>query len=391
MLVVRHRVHPVEGVRHVDEPALAADLGDRLLECQPARDELLDEQPDHLALVGRLHLLGDDDLDPVGPLAGLQRARDLVVVGDCDRAQPALLRGFEQPLDRRSAIVGVVGVHVEVDVDYVAGRQPPADGAVARPVAASGDLAVERIELVRDARPLELWVDGLDPVAEIRQQVAMLDQPGELGGQRVRVARLEQQPAVAVGERLLVLWKTRRHGDRAAGHRAERQLRRRRHPGRRRHHDVGARQVLHLRALPRAGEAHAVADGPGQRRRGLGPRLAGPDGRLPGQVRRQPAQGAQEEAHRGALLLGHVEDLDELGLGLARWARHELRAGLDHAVVAREVASHEVAGGGEAGGAAVEAAEQERDQAARDLGREDSLRGRVERPDVQCPGMAERR
>ena len=54
MLVVRDRVQPVERVGHIDQPALALDVGDRLPESHPAGDLLLDEQPDHLALIGRL-------------------------------------------------------------------------------------------------------------------------------------------------------------------------------------------------------------------------------------------------------------------------------------------------------------------------------------------------
>ena len=58
VLVVGHGVHPVERVRDVDEAALALDLGDGLLQRQPARDLLLEEQADDLALVGGLDLLG---------------------------------------------------------------------------------------------------------------------------------------------------------------------------------------------------------------------------------------------------------------------------------------------------------------------------------------------
>ena len=58
VLVVGDRVHAVERVRDVDEAALALDLGDRLRERQPARDLLLDEEADDLALVGGLDLLG---------------------------------------------------------------------------------------------------------------------------------------------------------------------------------------------------------------------------------------------------------------------------------------------------------------------------------------------
>ena len=63
MLVVGHRVQAVERVRHVDEPALAADLGDRLGHRHAALDLLLEEEADHLTLLGGLHLLGDDHLD----------------------------------------------------------------------------------------------------------------------------------------------------------------------------------------------------------------------------------------------------------------------------------------------------------------------------------------
>ena len=133
VLVVGHGVHPVERVRHVHEPALALDLGDRLLERQPARDLLLDEQADHLALVGGLDLLGDDHLDPVRPLARLERAGDLVVVGHRDRAEAARLGGLEQLVDRRRAVVRVVRVHVQVDGDQLALRR----AACARPACPS--------------------------------------------------------------------------------------------------------------------------------------------------------------------------------------------------------------------------------------------------------------
>ena len=72
---------------------------------------------------GGLDLLADDDLDAeVGRLRrGLERAGDLVVVGDRDRAEALVARGGQQHLDRRRAVVGVVGVHVQVDVDQRAG------------------------------------------------------------------------------------------------------------------------------------------------------------------------------------------------------------------------------------------------------------------------------
>ena len=104
VLVVGNRVQAVEGMRHVREPALGMDRVDRLLERHAARDLLLDEEADHLSLVRGLDLLGHDHLDPLRALARLERARDLVVVGDRDRAQAALLRRLEQHVHRRRAI-----------------------------------------------------------------------------------------------------------------------------------------------------------------------------------------------------------------------------------------------------------------------------------------------
>ena len=86
---VGDRVHPVEGVGKVDEPALFADRGDRLAEAEPARDLVLEEEADHLALAVRLHLLaGDDDELAARRVVGcLERAAEDVVVGDRDRAE----------------------------------------------------------------------------------------------------------------------------------------------------------------------------------------------------------------------------------------------------------------------------------------------------------------
>ena len=154
MLVVGHRMQAIERMGDVHEPALALDLGDRLLERHPAGDLLLDEQADHLALVCGLDLLGDDHLDPVGLLARLERARNLVVVGDRDRAEAPCASLGQQYLDRRGAVVGVVGVHVQIDVDQrpcgELASQPRA-GAV---VVTARDEPVRRaLELVGDPRP----------------------------------------------------------------------------------------------------------------------------------------------------------------------------------------------------------------------------------------------
>ena len=134
---------------HVGEAALGVDRVDRLPQRHAARDLLLDEEPDHLALVRGLDLLRHDHLDPVRALARLERARDLVVVGDRDRAQAALLRGLEQHVHRRRAIRRVVGVHVQVAVDELARAQAAARSRAGRPAAGGG----ARSRAGRCARP----------------------------------------------------------------------------------------------------------------------------------------------------------------------------------------------------------------------------------------------
>ena len=119
---VGDRVHAVERVREIDEPALLADGLDRLRERHPARDLLLEEEADHLALAVGLDLLaGDDDqVARVRAIDGFERAAERVVVGDRDAAEPDLLRVVEQVLNRDRAVVRPVGVHVQVDGDPVA-------------------------------------------------------------------------------------------------------------------------------------------------------------------------------------------------------------------------------------------------------------------------------
>ena len=126
---------------NVHEPALAPDLGDRLVHRQASGDLQLEEEPDHLALLGGLDLLGDDHLDPshlLGDLARRERPRDLVVVGNRDRTEAAVARRSHQHLDRSGAIRRVVRVHVEIDVDRAPPREPPAYGGVAARVVAAG-------------------------------------------------------------------------------------------------------------------------------------------------------------------------------------------------------------------------------------------------------------
>ena len=79
-------------------------------------------------MLGGLDLLADDDLEPLDALAlGLQRAGDLVVVGDRDRAEAAGAGLGEQDLHGGGAVRRVVGVHVQIDVD----QRPLASAAAA--------------------------------------------------------------------------------------------------------------------------------------------------------------------------------------------------------------------------------------------------------------------
>jgi hypothetical protein len=150
-------VKPVEGVRDVDEPALPPDLSDGLGHRHPALDPFAQEEADHLALVGGLHLLGDDHLDPADAcrdLLRLQCSRDLVVVGDRDCAQPALLGGLQQQLRGGGAVGRVVSVHVQVAVDVLAFLEAAPDlripGAVVPP---RDQPAVDLLDLIGHLPP----------------------------------------------------------------------------------------------------------------------------------------------------------------------------------------------------------------------------------------------
>ena len=119
---VGNRVHAVERVGDVDEPALIADRGEGVGERHAARDLLLEEEPDHLALVVGLDLLArdDDEVAIAGELDRLERSAEHVVVGDRDAAEPDRLGVVDELLGRDRAVVRPVRVHVEVDRDPVA-------------------------------------------------------------------------------------------------------------------------------------------------------------------------------------------------------------------------------------------------------------------------------
>ena len=302
VLVVGHRVEAVERVRDVDEPALAADLGDRLCHRHPLRDLLLEEQPDHLALLGRLHLLGDDHLDSphlLRHLARRQRTGDLVVVGDRDRAEAALPRGLQQHLDRGRAVRRVVGVHVEVDVD----RATASRAGAARPACRRGRGGARR-RAGRSPRPGRPPRPSREPrpLAPCRRSTAQAglgDQALDLAREGDRIPGREQQAALAVADQLLVKRELRghRHGPRRERlpheARARRAARRRPRRGRRR-----------PRSAPRA-TSRPAPGGPGRAAaaRAAPRRRPAPDRRLPVELEGQAPQRAQEETQRPALLL----------------------------------------------------------------------------------------
>src|SRR5919108_546156 len=76
--------------------------------------------------------------------------------------QAAIAIRGEEDLDRRDAVVGGVGVHVQVDVDQLAADEPCALAAVEFRHGAPerGELAVDRLGVVGDAAPGEVAAGG---------------------------------------------------------------------------------------------------------------------------------------------------------------------------------------------------------------------------------------
>ena len=143
-------MHPVERVRHVDDPVLLADRLDRVGEGHAAWDLLVEEEPDHLALVVGLHLLArnHDQLAPARELDRLERAGEDVVVGDGDRSEPLRLGVVDERLRLDRAVVRPVRVHVQVDDDpvAVAERVDVVVRGQAGPATALRHLAVDLLE-----------------------------------------------------------------------------------------------------------------------------------------------------------------------------------------------------------------------------------------------------
>ena len=215
-------------------------------------------------------------------------------------------------------------------------------GAAVRRVAPRGDLRVELLEAVRRrATSRAPGERARSAPAYSPSSCRVGEQPLELGRQRERVARLEQQAELAVAQRLLVLRAAapppapRRRPARAARAAAPGPM-----PRGRRHGDLRAREVLRLGAVARPGEAHAVAQAPRQRDRRA---------RWPGRAARSsPASrasvGSRRSARRKSRSAPRSSSAENTISGVAspfvsgRCSRSA--PGADHAVVAGEVALH---------------------------------------------------
>ena len=149
---VGDRVQAVEGMGHVDEPALLSNRGERLREGHAAGDLLLEEQTDHFALTVGLDLLAwnHHELGVSRRLHGLERAAEDVVVGHRDAAEADLLRVLDELVGRDRAVVRPLGVKVQVDGDPVAIGERVVRPLLSR-AALARELRVDDIELVGDA------------------------------------------------------------------------------------------------------------------------------------------------------------------------------------------------------------------------------------------------
>ncbi len=144
-------------------------------------------------------------LMPFGLRPRLERAGDLVVVGHRDRAEASGPRLGEENLDRGRAVMRVVGVHVQVDVDQRPVGEAGRDLRLGPRVVAAGD---ERdaapFDLVDQAVRAELCPERLCSGDELLPALWPLDQRLELGREGLRVSGGEAGPECTVGEQLLV-------------------------------------------------------------------------------------------------------------------------------------------------------------------------------------------
>ena len=335
-------------------------------------------------------------LIPFGALARLERARDLVVVGDGDRARgPA-----------RFAVSSSVstGVAQSGEWSVCMCRSTWTNGALGQPLAHArrcrsgrGGARRSRRRAPRSGRrcaPTRAPVAArCDRARRARRSSAGSEtQPLELAGERRarRAARTAGRARRRASD-LLVL--------RAAATRPEP----RRRPARAAPAAARARRPptpppppgrapgTGPRSRPPGRRAHAVAQPRAAAARRARARVAQPDRGAPvaaSSGSRRSARRKSRSAARSSSAENTISGGPSVG---ARRGRSEVGARADQPVVAGEEALHEVAGHAEAGGAPVEAAEQELHHAPRHLRREDPLGGAWKRAHVQRARVAQRR
>ena len=336
VLVVGDRVQAVERVRHVDEPALALDLGDRLRQRHPARDLLLDEEADHLALLAVLTSSATITLTPysVGDLRAASSAPEISLWSVTAIApRPCSRGGRQQHLDRRRAVVAS-GRCACAGRRRSAGASRAAGAAAGSPrgvVAARGEPRVERLDLVGDGAPRRR---GDGRAARSRSRSA--SSPSRRVELRARAS--SRRPARTAGRarpRRAAPRRRQARGDRdGAGRDRPRDQRRAAAPGRPRRatSDVGAAAAARPRSSsPGRDEAHALAQLGAQRRRRRAARAQNDD--LPRRARRRRAAARAGTGAAPALLVARRRR-SARGASAGRSARSSAGAPGDQLVVA---------------------------------------------------------
>ena len=219
-------------------------------------------------------------------------------------------------------------------------------------------------------------------------QAVVADQPLDLPGQRDRVTGREAEAHLRpVVEQLLVGVDLGDDRDRAGGEGPEDQARRRARASGGRADDVGGADQLGDPRLAGAMHADPLAQRlvePRRRNRGV----LDQDVRLPVELEREAAQGAQEHPQRAALLASAVDDPRRAIAGLAG---RDLGRRAKHVVAAGEEPAEQIGRRPAGDRAGVEAAEEDLDDRPRDLRREHPLGRQVERRRVQGARVPQRR
>ncbi len=283
----------------------------------------------------------------------------------------------------------VIGVHVQVAVDEVPALQARADSGVAlRVVAARHESPVGLLQAVGHLGPGPALAPVPPRGGESRPQRLVAGEPSELGGERQRVPRREQQPALAVADQLAVDLEVRYHrhgpgGERQAGRRGGDP-----HPAGGQAHDVGSGDEG--RRLPVAGphQGEPLAQPPAHPRQRVR-RPVEPDDGLPVELARKAAEGPEEDPQRPPLLRRHVDDPQPARRRGGQRRLRDVGAGAQQLVGPAEEALQHLPCRVVARGAGVYAAEEHVHQAAREL-RGDPLDGLVEAGDVERDRVSQR-